>query len=50
MILIEYIEKRTNKSVILDCDDIMDAVNHFKDCHKAMIENGDITYMSAEEV
>jgi hypothetical protein len=50
MIIIEYFERGSLNQVALFSNDIMDAVRHFKECFKAGIENGDITYISASEV
>jgi len=47
MIEITYFENHITKSIILDFDDIIEAVNYFKDCVRAKIEHGDITYISA---
>lgn len=47
MIEITYLERHITQTLILDFDDIMEAVEHFKACVRAKIEHGDITYISA---
>lgn len=47
MIKIEYLENHISQSIVLDFDDIIEAMDHFKDCVRAKIEHGDITYISA---
>lgn len=50
MVKIEYLENGISKDIILDFDDIMDAVKYFKEIERAKIEHGDITYISGQEV
>ena len=49
MVKIEYLENGISKDIILDFDDIMDAVKYFKEIAQAKIEHEDITYISGQE-